>query len=271
MESYKDSYFFNAGVALQTAKQNNKVEFDGGGKGTQLCYYNGKELSDAPKNCINVPMEDIVNYFATTPFRIPGNLDVSDSGILSEIETNQSLEAYIKLIKLSMELSKVYILDEMEKIRNLKIDFTEKNKRVFIASCQENKSIKKIFNNIEKSFKRLNFEFYHYEQKSDLHSCSKLYSLQEHIRFNPHIVFNINYIENRYLSREVYNFVLYTDFDSFNKESNNIEFREKDFIFTVDKTLHKFLNKSFIDNKLIKLENKEDYKKFIEQCLSKIE
>ena len=166
MKSFQDSYFFNAKVALKTAKQNNKVKFDNGAIGTQLCYYNGEEIIGAPKNCINVPMEDIVNYFSTTPYRIPGHLDVSESNIESDLQTSQALEAYIKLINLSMDLSKVYILDEMEKIKNLNIDFLEKKKRIFVASCQENKSIKTIFTKIENSFKKFDFQLNHYEQKN---------------------------------------------------------------------------------------------------------
>ncbi len=272
MSNYQDTYFLNSEEALRVAKQNNKVKISSGVKGTQLCFYSGQKLESAPNNCINVPMEEISTYFATTPFRIPKNLDVSNMK-LSDDETNQSLEAYKKLINLSQELAKVFILEEYEKIKVLEPDFTNDTLKVFMTSCRENNKTKKIFNKVEEVFKGFNLDVNHFTQSNDMESCNLLAALREQHRFNPHMIFNINFLDNHYLPENVYTFTLFTDLNSYMLEKQNIEkgnIRTIDYIYTVDEELHAYLNSKFITNTLVQLNNLKQYENLIKDCLEKI-
>ena len=87
-----DTYFLNSQEALKTALQNNRAFTSNPTvDGLQICYYDGQKLPNAPLNCINVPLGQIVKYFSITRNRIPQYVNFDNSSYL----TNRQKEEFL--------------------------------------------------------------------------------------------------------------------------------------------------------------------------------
>jgi hypothetical protein len=70
-ERVQDTYFIDPMLALKTALENHQVLSPNGDLRTQICYYDGDPLDDAPLNLINVPSHSFANFFADNSLELP--------------------------------------------------------------------------------------------------------------------------------------------------------------------------------------------------------
>lgn len=299
-EYSKDTYFFNAQVALKIAKQNNKMETikDHPVKALQICYYAGEvSLQNAPKNCIHVPLENTYNYFVKTENRFPKHMNFDDTGF-SKDEMNTINNAIGEVFKEALteryNLTKLYI----EQVKNNTPNFKEKKWRIFIPTIRESTVLKHVSKNITATFKELGFEVFYYisDELGEQNLLPKLYYLD---KFNPHIIINLDFLENQYLNDSVYNFCWFQDPVAILYNEEEIKIRKRDFILSLfdeykNALIKKGVNKDkiyeqpfctnplvFFKNKTIKKEEKivflgSDYNfektyNLSEECLRKLD
>ena len=89
-DTIEDTYFLDREMALQTALQKNQVLLVNGKQCTQVCYYDGDFIDNAPLNLIHVPVNTFTSFFSknllTIPTKIVCQQDV-DENARAEIES----------------------------------------------------------------------------------------------------------------------------------------------------------------------------------------
>ena len=231
MSNFKDTYFLNSEQALKTAKQNNKFLINNRIESTQLCYYDGLKIEDAPRNCINVPRKDIVTFFSTTKYRFPANLSFGLN--MSQPQAVELTKLFQELIGAAKTKHKENILAMQKKISTLELDFSEKL-RVFVPTCRETTVMRYLSQNIANAFKALGYDVLYYLQ-SDLESCSMLPALQAQYDFNPHVIIDINNFNCHFFNKDVFNFMWIQDEMPFITNDKPIHLKERDYILLYTK------------------------------------
>lgn len=247
MSNFKDTYFLNSEQALKTAKQNNKFLINNRIESTQLCYYDGLKIEDAPRNCINVPRKDIVTFFSTTKYRFPANLSFGLN--MSQPQAVELTKLFQELIGAAKTKHKENILAMQKKISTLELDFSEKL-RVFVPTCRETTVMRYLSQSIADIFQSLGYEVLYYLQ-GDLESCSMLPALQAQYDFNPHVIIDINNFNCHFFNKDVFNFMWLQDDMPYITNDKPMHLKERDYILLYTK-YHKdvLLKKGVTEDKI---------------------
>ncbi len=254
VESYYDTYFLDSRVALKIALCKNRVATSNPNvDGLQICYYDGDKLKNAPKNCINIKSDNIVEYFSRTKYRIAKKVNLENSIYINEEDKELFQNVFSKLVKSSLLKRANYHEEISSKIQALKPDFSDKVLRVFIPACRETTVMKHVSKNIEKAFKKLNFEVFKENIEDDMLSCWLLEDMKNISEFNPHIIVNINHLNNTFLNEYIFNFVWFQDAMPVLINDKKIKLRKRDYIFSYGILFTKLLLKNNVPkNKIFK-------------------
>ena len=242
-----NKYFLDAKLALKEAKKKNKTFREDSARDDliQICYYDGKKLKNAPKNCINVPFSKLTDYFATTKNIYAFNIDFTNSKYITSQERENFNLLYLNKFRKAFKLKSKYQDNLVEKIKHLKPDFSEKILRVFIANDFHSTYYPHI---VQRGLKRLKKKYKVYEYKCNkIQTCHKLPLYKQLYKVNPHIVINTNNtIDSSILNESVKKIIIIQDFISMLSD-NNISMRENDIVYS----LHSYFDK-FLDSQKIK-------------------
>ena len=251
-----DTYFFNADKALEIAKQQNRVETSVKAvDALQLCYYTADEkLSNTPKNCIYVPLEDVFNYFVTTKYRFPKAISFEDSGFSmpEQAELNGAFSQILGEAKNEREkLAREYA----QKIFENSPDFSEKPWKVFIPACRETTVMQYVSKNIASTFEELGYEIF-YNIQGELEDCScNLHTLMALSKFKPHITVNVNHLNNTYINKNIFNFSWFQDPMKILYNDESIQLRKNDYVFYLNDIIKKRLLHKNVPNDKLFLQN----------------
>lgn len=250
---HQDTYFLDAKTALKVALQANEVNTSSENvKGLQVCYYEAEQpLKDAPQNCIFVPLDNVYNYFVTTKNRFPNEVNF-DNTQFSQDE-RELLNTSIHQILYKSRVERAELIDIlMKQVKELKPDFSDKKLRVFVPACRETTVIKNISENIAKTFEKMGYDVCFFIQDNAMQGCIDIlpyiHTLHE---FNPHIIVNINHLNNEYLNDEVFNFVWFQDSMPIVVNDEPIHLRKRDYIYALIPGIkYALINKGVTDCKL---------------------
>ncbi len=240
-EKIVDTYFFDSKLALEVALQKNRAETNNPRlKGLQICYYNGEELKNTPKNCIHLPLDNIYSYFVTTNNRFPKFVCYQNTNFTAsdQIAFNAKIA---EVLNFSIIENNRLVEKYKRKIKKNKPDFSEKTLRVFVPACRETVVMQYISKNVASAFKNLGCKVKYYIQKSDMQCCGALDNLKAQYKFNPHITFNINHLNNEFIHKDVMNFIWFQDLMPILTDNESLNLRKRDFIFTLNKGMIKAL------------------------------
>ncbi len=254
-EKIVDTYFFDSALALEVALQKNRAETENPRlKGLQICYYDGEELKNSPKNCIHLPLDKIYSYFVTSNNRFPRFVSFINTpfSISDQITFNTKLS---EILNLAVIKNNRLVEKYKNKIKKNKPDFSEETLRVFIPACRETMVMQYISKNVAKAFKQLGCKVKYHIQKSDMECCGALDNLKAQYKFNPHITFNINHLNNDFIHRDVMNFTWFQDLMPIFTDNKPVNLRKRDFIFTLNKAMRKELKKQGIERKNCKVQS----------------
>ena len=96
------------------------------------------------------------------------------------------------------------VLSESEKkIAKNKPDFSEKKLRVFIAACRETTVMQYISKSIASAFKKRGCVTYISTEENTMQIGTSDLQFQEMLDFKPHIIININHLNNEYISKDL--------------------------------------------------------------------
>jgi len=269
-KEFVDTYFLDSKTALKAASNQNRVNCTRAVDGLQICYYTGKKLKNAPKNCINVPLEKVYSYFKTTKNRHPSLVCFENTGYAPE-DQKAFIEELTQVLSISIADNTKLVKEYENKIKKNRPDFNEKTWRVFIPACRETTVMQYVSKNIAKEFKKRGFDVKYFIQKNDMQSCCALESMKAIYKFNPHITVHINHPGNDYLHKDVFNFVWFQDAMPVLLTNERILIREKDtFFIYLNEWKNTLISKGISPKKIYpqySCINKEDF--FIDKGISK--
>ena len=263
--NFLDTYFFDPLSALKEAKMNNKVQSNTMTIGTQICYYAGKKLKKAPRNCINIPLEKVYGYFRDTDNRIPESISYANTHFSAK-EQNILSQRIIQIINQSILEQQNLIVKYKKKIKTNKPDFKEKKWRIFVPASRLTTVMKNVSRHIATSFEKIGYEVIFFIEENDMKHSSLLAQLKAQYKCNPHITINLNHFNNEYLHKKVFNIIWMQDpMNSIIDSSSSITARKRDIIysiaFPIDYALRKknlpFSRQNFAINKKIYKKDKK--------------
>jgi hypothetical protein len=250
-EEILDTYFFNLGEALQEAqKQNTSGIFND----LQICYYNGPEMPNNPyPNLISLPIDNICDYMSETPNRIIRKIQF-DSTFTQEEQSKMTI-LISDLQKIAWR-NKAAIGDEYRKvIKELKPDFNDQKLRVLFLTTRTTTVLQYVSKNLADAFDSLGHDtLVSIEENAmqswganDSHNNSDFaWHLKNIYEFNPHIIFNLDWINNSFLGDDVFNFIWFQDPMETLYNEEKINLRDRDFFYSLNDVIDNLLNKHHI-------------------------
>ncbi|QFR48345.1 hypothetical protein FJR48_00830 [Sulfurimonas lithotrophica] len=236
---FEDTYFFNSQEALRVARLQNKPSR----YVLQICYYHGDKIDhEGLENLVHLPVDNIVNDLALGVYRIPTKVDFTGLDISQDVQNDilQSLkESITQATAIRNELNKHYF----ESLQNAKLNFNE-NLRFYLIASSNTQVMQHISANIARTLEKLGYEVL-FNLDVGVKDMNCLKELKE---FNPHVTININHLNNRMLSDDVFNFVWIQDLFAI-EQFKHTKVRERDFIFHLVKSLKDHLSKLSISSK----------------------
>ena len=235
----QDTFFFSSEVAKKTALKSRRFN---NGYHLQLCFYCGDKLDlDYDLiNLIHLPIDNIVSILESGKYRIPTLLSFEGVNL-----PQNKMKHIAGIINTQLELSKakrdINILKYSKLIKSNTLDFREPL-RFFLLAHSETKVMSKVSSNIVDKLKEMNCDI----RFSLDHGCFEYEHLITMSNFNPHIVININHINNRYLNDNSFNFVWIQDFFAL-EQFKTAQIRKNDYFFTLLKVFEEEVSKYNIE------------------------
>ncbi len=240
-KNHLDTYFISATDALKEAKKQNKVQLHKTLTGTQVCYYAGEKLKKTPSNCINVPLENIFNYFRDTENRKPETISYKNTNY-DKIQRDTLTTKIIQTINQAFLAQDKLIREYKEKIKKNKPNFKEKKWRIFIPTSTSTSVMQHVSKHIATTFESMGYKVLFFIEKNDLQYPSLLAQVKAHYEFNPHITINLNHFNNTYLHKEVCNIIWIQDpMTSLVDKQSEVVVRPRDIIYSLAKPLDYYL------------------------------
>lgn len=221
---YEDIYFLDSKEALRVASEQNRwgaeVKYN-----LQCCYYDGEKIESNLPNLIHLPIDNLLEGLVYGRERIPSKIDFS--GL--EISTKVKIEI-LTHFNITMEQAKQYRAELNSKyifeLMNAKLDFSQPL-RFYLIANDRTTVMQYISKSIADVLKERGYEvlFDLYRGTEDSYSFKRIYE------FNPHVTININHFNNKFLSKDVFNFVWFQDYMDILQSDEKIHVRERDFVF----------------------------------------
>ena len=233
MNEYEDTYFFNSREALRVALLQNRYNEN---NSLQICYYDGEKSESELVNLIHLPIENLVENLAVGEYRIPSKVDFTGLELSSSIK----LEITVNF-NMSIEHAKTYRDKYLEyyykKITNATLNFSEPL-RFYMSASANTQVMRYVSENLANVLKAKGYEidFHLYSGIEDL-ACLKRVA-----ECNPHVTININHFNNKFLNKDIFNFVWFQDPMSNLLNQKKIEQRERDHVFSLIPELDKLLD-----------------------------
>lgn len=226
---YEDTYFLSSQEALRVASEQNR--WGDNNYFLQMCYYEGDRIESELENLVHLPIESLVEELAQGRYRIPSKVDFTGLEISADIKLN-----VLTNFNLSIEHAKNYRQQYNEHyfqtLKQAKPDFSEPL-RFYLSASTSTQVMQYVSKNIADAVSKKG-----YEVLFDLYcGIEDQNSLKRVSEFNPHVTININHINNRFLSNDVFNVVWFQDPMTALIDNTELHLRERDFIYTLSDIL----------------------------------
>jgi len=231
-----DTYFTEYESAYHVAKQKNR---SGIFNDLDICYYNGdKQDNGELENLIHLPLEHIYDYFTETPNRHPLNFI---SGI-EDAKLKNDIQEFLQVSQSLAWDAKLKICNQYkEEVSKLEPDFSEPLRILFITT-RITTVLQFATRNIEEVFRKMGYETFISIESNAMQSwgandsrnnANFAWHLKNILHFNPHIIFNIDWVNNEFLNDKIFNFTWYQDPMPILFNGEEIKKRDRDYFFYI--------------------------------------
>lgn len=245
-----DTYFLDPLVAYEVAKQKNKI--DGDMHTIQVCYYDGKKIDSHLSNLIHLPLENMLDGLSNGIHRIPTTINFTNINLSSD-ELEEIKLFFSDIIAKASRYRQNRLETNLHKLKYISLDFSEPL-RFFIPANSATMVMQHISRSIANELKKQGYDvsFLLSDGTGDGESFINTIAL-----YNPHVIFNINHLNNSFLGDDVFNFTWFQDaMDHLVDKDVKYELRKRDVIFSlvpfIDKLLIKknvpYIRQSFCAN-----------------------
>jgi len=204
-----DTLFLDPEMALATAKLNQTVDCAGTGVyGTQICYYCGDIIADAPDNLINVPYNDMLDFFSNTRLRLPRAIVFHKD--IEYDEKDKLAQSFSELLTQSMENRNKIGTLLLKECQQTKPEFQNTEPlRVLLTSSRYDNIKRPIIEAFLDAFEHCHCKTRLIIEQSGLEKLDAPWLFKEHFSFNPHVILTIDSFDTTWLHPDVFNIVLW--------------------------------------------------------------
>lgn len=231
-----DTYFLDPLVAYEVAKQQNKI--GGDMHITQVCYYDGKKIDSSLVNLIHLPLENMLDGLSNGIHRIPTTIDFTNIA-LSGDELEELKLFFGDVIARATKNRQERLRLNLHKLKHTSLDFKELL-RFFIPANAATMVMQYVSKNVANELEKRGYSVYFLLSYGTGDAESFIDALAT---YNPHVVFNINHLNNTILGDDVFNFVWFQDaMDHLVDRDVSYNLRDRDTIFSLLPTMDRLLD-----------------------------
>ncbi|MBF0419577.1 MAG: tetratricopeptide repeat protein [Magnetococcales bacterium] len=221
----RDSFFLDRDLARKTALQKNYFPQTPAVNGLQVCYYSGLPCNDAPENLINIPMDELENFFIESNLRFPKAVEFSLENKISMIEGIKLSELLERIQGLKRKLTHDYCI---KCISSGPIFRQNERLRVFLTASRLTTVLQYSSRNLAKSLKKLGCDVCLIVEERNIEENNFVQVMKKKFEHNPHVVINIDHLSNTILHPNVFNVVWWQDLMPEISEGKILPWRERD-------------------------------------------
>lgn len=237
---YEDIYFLNSDEALRVASEQNRWGSAGEVKyNLQACYYDGEKLESDLPNLFHLPIENLLEGLIYGRYRIPSKIDFSGLEISSKVKM-EILTHFNITIEQATQYRTHMNTKYLSELRSNKPDFSQPL-RFYLMASDQTTVMQFVSKNIADTLKDMGYDvlFDLYRGTEDIACFKKLHE------FKPHVMININHLNNRLISEDVFNFVWFQDPMEHMYSQENI-IRKRDYIYSLNDFIDDILRRKKI-------------------------
>ncbi|MBF0193293.1 MAG: tetratricopeptide repeat protein [Magnetococcales bacterium] len=230
----RDSLFLCSSEAFRVAKLCNRVE-TGAVDAPQICYYFGDEIKNSPSNLINLKHENsLYDFFSTTRLRLPKKI-IFDPANKKECDralniANNLANSIISIQNNIANLVKICASTAPGEVVNGKM-------RVLVSFSRETVVLQTSLKGIAQAFEKSGHHIKIITENNDMEKLDSSHSFHEYLKdyltFKPHVVVNIDHLNNSWLHPDVFNVVWWQDSMPEIAKGKPLPWRERDLIFSL--------------------------------------
>ncbi|NOZ53773.1 MAG: hypothetical protein GXP08_11665 [Gammaproteobacteria bacterium] len=209
IEFASDTLFLDPEMALNTAKKTRPVKCGNSRYyGTQICYYSGDTVENAPDNLINVAFDDLLDFFSNTRLRLPTAIAFHKD--VEYEEKDKLTQAFSELLSKSIQNRNEIGTILLTKCQQTKPDFQLKEPlRVLLTSSQYDDLKRPIIEGFYQAFEHYHCKTMLIIEQNKLEKLDSPWVFKEHFNFNPHITLTIDSFDTTWLHPTVFNIFLW--------------------------------------------------------------
>ena len=228
-QEHLDAFFVDARQAVETARQNNRVFQTVAVTGCQVCYTDGEPSADDPPNLVRLPMDGLDEFFFRTRWRFPDRV-VFDPNQVDSISRAMNVAMRLDFVRLGRSARFPMMI---KACRSLRLEFTsDKPLRILCPASRLTTVMQYSSSNLARAFARLGCESRLLLERNDMEQQSADHIIQDQVAFNPHVVININHLNNHHLSPGVFNITWWQDPMPEILGRQPLPWRERDLVFS---------------------------------------
>ncbi|WP_054773367.1 glycosyltransferase [Methylogaea oryzae] len=237
-----DTYFLDPLEALNTAKQHNRI-YNGHPTidSPQLCFYGGDAIAAELSNLIWVPYDRFVDFFTMSPLKMPAVVKCREGA--GEAEQAAANEEFQQLLR-AVEANSTNVCTYLGGLaRAQRPDFSEPVLRVFVVTSRYTTVMQYCARGVAKAFERRGCRVMFVMEQDERERLCFADLLSKYVEFNPHVFFEINRYEPRFLNDHVAHIVWWQDLlVRKNMKTDSLSVREREFHYSIsthlDEELH---------------------------------
>ncbi|MEO5341409.1 MAG: tetratricopeptide repeat protein [Magnetococcus sp. MYC-9] len=243
--SPEHTFFLDRHNALATARQALRVPETIAVSGLQICYYltapgATEEKSERPANAIPVPLEPhgFEAFFLTSRLSAPTRIDFDPAKA-----DERQLAQYIVTHLYNARLARLQAIQQWSAQcrQTPPHGIPGQPWRVYVATSRKTTVMQYNARDLAQGFRQQECEVLFVVESDDRESLDGYHRVREQAAFNPHIVVNINHLNNDHLHPEVFNITWWQDRMEALTAGRPLPWRERDLIYAIDQKLDPFL------------------------------
>ncbi|MBF0380960.1 MAG: hypothetical protein HQL69_08075 [Magnetococcales bacterium] len=224
-----DKYFIDRELAMDTALRANRVILTEAATGLQMCYYQGEKFDNPPPNLIHLPSDDIYQFISNTRLREPTFIQFDPD---NEIECKEAISVAEKYEK-SIEKLNIVFNENYWACKKTKLEFKDSEPlRIFMFASITTTVMQHCSRAVSDALVRNGCDVKFLIEENDTEQLTMSYIYNELAQFAPHCMFNINNVNNVFLSDDTYNIVWWQDLMENLLLGEQIPWRSRDIVLS---------------------------------------
>ncbi len=228
--SIMDTYFLDPERAKYIANKRQRIQQTPVITGIQLCYYSGKPIDNPADNLIHLPQDQIISCMTTTRLRRPTRVefDPDDPSSLEKALIIAGLLDQARMARSDLGIRCFQYRAE----NGPEFPPADGKWRIYLSASRLTVVMQYSTRDLAKAFQRQGHSVLFSIENNEMECLDFSHMGSDLVTFNPHIIININHLNNDLLHKDVFNVVWWQDLMPKLQSGKPISLRERDIIYS---------------------------------------